>query len=101
MTAAKARTAAEALLVSLEAPLVLAAEPLLLEPDEPEEPEDEPDEPEEEPEEEEPVLEAEAADAVPVDLAIEDDEVVCEATSDLIPLAMVEVVLQFEVAGVE
>lgn len=105
MTAAKARTAAEALLASLEAPLVLAAEPLSLEPEvEPDEP-DEPEEPDEEPEEE-PVEPAEAAEpeleaaALPVLLA-DAEELECEATSDLMPLAMVEVVWQFEVEGVE
>ena len=106
MTTAKARTAAEALLPSLEAPEVLAAEPLLLEPeDEPDEPEDEPEleepeEPEEDPEDEEPeeVLLALAAEDEADDEAMEEEWL---ATRDLILLLIVAVVWQLEVEGVE
>lgn len=97
-TAARARTAAEALLT--EAPLVVAAE----EPEpEPDEPEDEPEEPDEEPDEpeEEPVEELELAE-LEVDLAAELElELECEATRLLIPLLMVAVVEHCEVEGVE
>lgn len=104
--AAEAET--EALLASLDAPLLAAAEEP--EPDEPEEPEEpeEPDEPDEPEEPEEPELdpEPEELDLVLVTFAADEDEVEegtaeVEGTIDLMPLAMVEVVWQLEVAGVE
>ena len=82
-----------------EAPEVL---PLLPDDEAALEPEPEPDEPEPEPEGREPaaVLEARPA-AEPVEAEAEVGAAEDEGTSDLMPLAMVLVVLQFEVLGVE